>query len=179
MNIADFYIPAIPFAPISPRWDVNEHYYTCRKQGCSHRLAEMLACQSAPALDTPTTFINGINDNMQDEDDPYAKYAVQRAREAGVNIRGARYCHQLATEMGDPKAWITSKDDVKKIAERNGQNVSGWGLNYQAPDYEVPEPKKQYMVAPDIVESEFHKLPADIQHQPHAKDDLRERLSGR
>lgn len=179
MLLADFYIPALPFPSISPRWEVNEHYYECRKQGCSHKLAEMLACQSAPALDTPTTFINGIQDNMQNEHDPYAQFAIQRAREAGVNTRGARYCHQLATEMGDPKAWITSKDDVKKIAERNGQSVSGWGLNYKAPEYEVPEPAKQYMVANDIVDAEFRRLPKDIQHQPHAKEDLREKLSGR
>lgn len=179
MLLSDFYTPAIPFPPISPRHEVNEHYYECRKNGCAHRLAEMLASRSAPALDTPTTFINGITDNMQNEDDPYTRYVLQRAREAGVNTRGARYSNQLATEMGDPKAWITSKDDVKRIAERNGQDVSGCGINYKSPDYEIPQPAKEYMVCDEIVNEEFKKLPTDVQHQPHAKDDLREKLSGR
>lgn len=175
----EFYRPILPWTKYSDDPAVEQHYQKCRLNGCSHEFADMLCSRRAPAADTETSWIAGMKPQFTDEKDAYSQYVMKRAKAAGVNTKRAYYSSQLATSIGDPNAWVSSKDDVKRQAARLGCEVTG-SVNFtpiqDAPKHEWP---KQYTVAEDIVETEFAKLPVEAQKEKNAKDDLREKLSGR
>lgn len=105
-------------------------------------------------LHTDATFLRGSEDGYG-TDQRGRKVAHTKARAAGVNISGMRYCPQLATEMHDPKAWVGSRADVKRIAEARGVGIEGT-VTVKAPEVEHIE--KPYEVASNLVEREVDRI---------------------
>lgn len=111
----------------------------------------------APCLHTSTTFMANRDDGFG-ADDISRKMAHDKAEAAGVSVTGKTYMSQLCPK-GDrlsPKAWISDKDDAKRICEDNG-----WGcdeLGTKMPAYEGPGPDEPYKVDEQIVRDEVDGL---------------------
>lgn len=63
----------------------------------------------------------------------------QMAREAGVVTRGKQYMGGLARFPGDPQAWVSTRGEIRKIAEKRNLNVDGI-VKHKAE--QAPPPKK-------------------------------------
>lgn len=122
-------------------------------KGVAESLAEILAYRQPPLGVTSRTFWQGRGHVDQFEDDPEAgAYLRSVAERHGVSTRGKWYISQLADYPGDPRAWVESQDDIKRICEQRG-----WGC-YGIVNVQPREPEEgpaPYRVADDIVESEF------------------------
>ena len=133
------------------------YLYRCWKCGLKHRIEQdtqeeqtelkcsdcgrsLLRINQAPGLMTDSTFMSGV-----DKDDGFGecewlrKKAKAKARAAGVDTNGARYCPQLCDpgEQLSPKAWVKSRADVARRAKELGCGVSG-AVTVEPP---TPEPK--------------------------------------
>lgn len=98
--------------------------------GSSPRFAEMVALASPPALKgTDRSFMQGRMNNQQLDDMPArsAKWLVKEAKEAGIDISGKYYCGGIADKRGwrDPEAWVSSRDDILRVARNRRMLVSG------------------------------------------------------
>lgn len=168
---------------ISDDPQIQQDYVKSRKSGASHKLAEMLALQIAPGLQTDTRFQSGhVNHNQFAHDPVYGAMALENARKAGVSVEGAVYHEQLAQFPGDPQAWVRTRGDVLKICQERGRTVTG-AVNYKPAMDEGRVPDTPYEAADDIVQHELDKMEAKYPNA--AKDDpgleqrIRDAVSGR
>jgi len=105
-------------------------YWDSRLAGSSPRLAEMLAEQCPPMLGAcDRTFLEGHCNGSQFSASPMQndigdKYAAV-AKERGVSIKGKVYLPGLANYPGDPRAWVSDRGEVKRLAEERNYKVSG------------------------------------------------------
>lgn len=178
-SLARFLRPHPPFRIISLNPAVQDHYVQCRREGTGHRLAEMFALQAAPALETDTRWIDGHDASVNPES-YYGSRVLEDARAAGVNTRRAVYKSGLARYAGDPEAWVESRADCVRRAEALGLELEG-EINYKPPERDLPEPKKEYRVAPDIVESYYQSAIEDepaLAKKKNLKEEIAESLSG-
>lgn len=98
------------------------------------RWAAMVALQQPPGTSgTDRAFLEGRQNNEQLNDMPrrQAAYVAREARQAGISISGKYYCAGIADKRGwkDPEAWVTSNDDVLKVAKKRRLHVTG-NVNY-------------------------------------------------
>lgn len=115
------------------------------------RLGDMLAARRGPALGTDTHYFQGLGtaDPFEGMSAETKKLAIEKAAKAGVDISNKRYVGGLALEAGDPRAWVDSRGDMKRLAEERNLSVEGI-VNHKA---EVnAEPRSEYVPADDIVE---------------------------
>lgn len=115
------------------------------------RWAEMCALQVAPGTKgTERAFMEGRNNNEQLDGMPVkqAQYITKEARSAGINISGKYYCGGIADSRGwrDPEAWVSSNDDVLKVAKKRRMMVTG-SVNYDP----GPAPPKRKLISDSIV----------------------------
>lgn len=132
-------------------------------------------------LQTDATFLRGSEDGFG-TDKRGRKIARAKARAAGVSVSGKRFCPQLASTMYDPKAWIGSRDDVKRVALAKGVGVEGT-VNVKAP--EVEDVEKPYEVADNLVEREVERIVKDeargdvsVRERRDLKEKTKVRLKG-
>lgn len=136
-----------------------------------------------PALKTDATFMRGSHvDDGFGNDEASRRIAYQKAAAAGMTPSG-RYMSQLADELGDPKAWVNTRDEVKHICEQRGYSCTG-AVDVKAREPDGPDPfDEPYMVADDIVEEAVKKELGDETVGQQERDDLwhktREKFSGR
>jgi hypothetical protein len=100
-----------------------------------------------------------------------AQYVLRDARRAGINPSGKVYCAGLADNRGwqDPAAWVSSNDDVLKVAKARRLAVSG-SVNYDP----GPEPIKPKLLSERIIKDEMRK---ELRQNPKAnKGELREKI---
>ncbi len=119
--------------------------------GAAERLAAMFASGTPPCCMTDDVFLEGMEARQANEfngnreiGDFYRGEAVK----GGVNPHGKVYMHGLASFPGDPKAWISSRGDVKRVCEEKGLECSG-AVTVRGP--EPTPPKERYEVADDLV----------------------------
>jgi hypothetical protein len=115
------------------------------------RWAIMCALQVAPGTKgTERAFMEGRNNNEQLDGMPakQAQYITKEARAAGINISGKYYCGGIADSRGwkDPEAWVSSNDDVLKVAKKRRMMVTG-SVNYDP----GPSPPKRKLINESIV----------------------------
>jgi hypothetical protein len=127
----------------SPR-SVQDHYRKMIRDGQSERFAVMCALQVAPGTHgCDRAFMEGRMNNQQLDDMPenQAKYIAREARGAGISIEGKYYVGGLADGRGwrDPEAWVSSTDDILKVAKKRRRMVQG-NVNYD-PGPEAPQRK--------------------------------------
>jgi len=134
--------------------------------------ASMVAMQIAPGTSgTDRAFMEGRMNNQQLDDMParQAKYVVAEAEKAGVSISGKYYVGGLADKRGwrDPKAWVSSNDDILKVAHARRLHVSGT-VNYDP----GPAAPKRKLISEKIVKEEVAR---EKRLNPSAKTrDIRE-----
>lgn len=148
-----------------------EVYREAVANGCSERLAEMLALGRPPQIRTEATFQakDGGLGGAQFSDAVREHY-LGAARAAGVSTEGKVYDSRLAAFPGDPEAWIANQDDARRLLERRGWSCDG-DITVRGPDV---EPKAGPAVAEDIVAGEVaERLEADPGARP---EDVRERV---
>lgn len=109
---------------------IQNHYIDMISNGVAPRLAEMLALQKPPGLrGTDRAFMEGRLNNEQFDRMPkdHAENLLTLARRAGINPNGKYYAGGLADSRGpaDPKAWVDSVHDVKRVAAERNLTVSG------------------------------------------------------
>lgn len=138
------------------------------------RWAEMVALQQPPGTKgTDRAFLEGRQNNQQLDELPrrQAEYMVREARRAGISIAGKHYVSGIADHRGwrDPAAWVSSNDDVLKVARKRRLAVTGT-VNYDP----GPAPRKVTKLSESIIKDEMRK---ELRKNPRAKrGDLREKI---
>ena len=139
--------------------------------------AAMVALQQPPGTKgTERAFLEGRQNNQQLDDMPkrQAQYVSQEARQAGINISGKYYCAGIADKRGwrDPAAWVTSNDDVLRVARKRRLHVTG-SVNYDPGE----APPKRVLLSESIIKDEIRK---EKRRNPKAKTgELREKIIDR
>jgi hypothetical protein len=87
---------------------------------------------------------------------------VNKALAAGVNPTGKYYSGSLARYPGDPRAWIDSLGDVRRVAAERGLSVQG-AVNIEPPEPVRAAEPQPYRVAPEIVQA---KVAERLAEQP-------------
>jgi hypothetical protein len=134
----------------------------------------MVALQAPPGTKgTDRAFLEGRQNNEQLNDMPkrQAQYVSREAREAGISISGKYYCAGIADKRGwkDPAAWVTSNDDVLRVARKRRLHVTG-SVNYDPGE----APPKRVLLSESIIKDEMRK---EKRKNPRAKDgELREKI---
>lgn len=138
------------------------------------RWAEMCALQTAPGTKgTDRAFLEGRQNNQQLDELPrmQAEYMVREAKRAGISISGKHYVAGIADRRGwrDPAAWVSSNDDVLRVARKRRLAVSGT-VNYDP----GPAPRKVTKLSESIIKDEMRK---ELRRNPKAnKGDLRDKI---
>jgi hypothetical protein len=158
--------------------DVQAHYRKLIAAGQAPRFAEMAALQQPPGTrGTDRAFMQGRLNNQQfaDMNSPLAQRMLREARSAGISTSGRFYMGGLADKRAhlDPKAWVDSVADIKKVAQERDLHVQG------IVEYTPPEkpPQKSVDIAPDILREQVRK---EIKANPSLKrQDAIERVKDR
>jgi hypothetical protein len=109
----------------------------------------MLVSQSPPMSDTDREFLEGHVNGSQFAKTPHmGDFYQAEAQAAGVSTTGKVYKASLAEYPGDPRAWIGSREDAKKLVEERGWNAEG-AVTVRSPKEGAPPPID---LAPDLVE---------------------------
>jgi hypothetical protein len=121
------------------------------------RWAEMCATRCPPGTKgSERAFLEGRQNNEQFDTLPkrQAQYMIREAKQAGINPSGKYYCAGIADGRGwrDPAAWVSSNDDVLKVAKARRMAVSG-SVNYDP----GPAPPQRKLLAESIVRDEVRK----------------------
>lgn len=138
------------------------------------RWAIMVATQTPPGTKgTERAFLEGRQNMEQFDSMPrlQANYVLKEAKQAGINPNGKVYCAGLADSRGwrDPAAWVSSNDDVLKVARKRRLAVSG-SVNYDP----GPEAPKRKVLSESIIRDEIRK---EKRRNPNAKTgELREKI---
>jgi hypothetical protein len=138
----------------------------------------MAALQQPPGTrGTDRAFMQGRLNNQQfaDMNSPLAQRMLREARSAGISTSGRFYMGGLADKRAhlDPKAWVDSVADIKKVAQERDLHVQG------IVEYTPPEkpPQKSVDIAPDILREQVRK---EIKANPSLKrQDAIERVKDR
>ena len=134
------------------------------------------------ALHTNSTFVANRTDEF-DGDARVRKFATARARKAGVNTNGKRFCGE-ACRPGvpfDPEAWLPEsdlKDSIKNRCIEKNWNCEELGVKGVVTESQDPGP---YQVAEGIVTEEVNEIVAEKAEQgervtPQQKADLTEKV---
>jgi hypothetical protein len=123
---------------------VNETIYEeALSNGCTPRLAELLACRKAPGAQTDREFFR--NKPKLDEQFKSAQtlnHYVAQARKKGYNPNpNDVYMSQLARFPGDPEAFVPAsggRNHVKRVLEQRGWGSEGI-VNVKPAQF-VPDP---------------------------------------
>lgn len=141
------------------------------------RWAIMCALQSPPGTKgTDRAFMEGRMSGQQLDGMPIgqAKWMSREAKAAGINISGKYYCGGLADSRAwrDPEAWVSSSDDVLRVARKRNRKVDGV-ISYDPP----PEAPKRTLLSEGIIRDEMRK---ERKKHPRAKaGELREKIIDR
>ena len=162
----------IPFEVRDAGHSAIETYKNALPYG--ERWATMVALQAPPGTKgTDRAFLEGRQNNEQLNAMPkrQAQYVSREAREAGISISGKYYCAGIADKRGwkDPAAWVTSNDDVLRVARKRRLHVTG-SVNYDPGE----APPKRVLLSESIIKDEMRK---EKRKNPRAKDgELREKI---
>ena len=82
-------------------------YAQAKKNGCSDRMAELLASRKSPRLDTDKEFFKRAG-GLKELPDAYRQSVIAGARQSGYEPSpGDTYMPGLADYTGDPKAFVS------------------------------------------------------------------------
>lgn len=138
--------PSYPTVSSSPA--IQAFYEQMRRRGESHMIADMLAHQQGPTLKTDTTFFSDNANGKQFANDPKRGERYRKVAERlGGSVKGKKYLSTLAEFPGDPRAWVDTVGDIRRVCEERGYNCEDLGIKA-----EVKEEPKPVRLAPDLVD---------------------------
>lgn len=145
----------IPQSVIDRGREAVETYQNALPYG--ERWAEMVALQCPPGTKgTERAFLEGRQNNQQFDTLPkrQASYMLREAKAAGINPSGKYYCAGIADGRGwrDPAAWVSSNDDVLKVAKQRRLAVTG-SVNYDP----GPAPPQRKLLSESIIRDEVRR----------------------
>ena len=135
---------------ISNRPDVQAHYIECRSppNNCNEKLARIFALRQPPnTVGTDRAFMEGSHTDETD----MTRVLRGIAEAQGVSTAGKRFVGSRARWPGDPRAWVSSLDDVRRIDREDAD-----------PAWE-PEEVPDNFIAPHIVDEHVERRAA---HDP-------------
>jgi len=92
------------------------------------RLADMVKTGVGPALNTDATFLQGrgkLRDQFGGDDEAFIE-TVREARRNGYEPQeNDFYVESIADRVGDPRAFVKSKGEVKRVLEERGMESRG------------------------------------------------------
>lgn len=162
----------IPYSVQAAGREAIATYKKALKYG--ERWAEMCALQIAPGTKgSDRAFMEGRMNGQQFDDMPKktAEWMLREAKAAGINVAGKYYCGGLADKRRwqDPEAWISSNDDILRVAKKRRLAVSGT-VNYDP----GPAAPKRKLISDTIVNEAVAK---ELKRNPKAKaGEIRERV---
>lgn len=119
-----------------------------------------------PNSRTDREFLIGSENGRQFQETPKLGDAYRESCEkSGGSTTGKKYLRQLARFPGDPKAWVSGRGDVERVAKERGMGVEGL-VNVQTPEVEPPKPVD---IAPDILDRETKRMLAGTRGMPKKK----------
>lgn len=90
------------------------------------RLRDMLESGRPPRGISDCTFLRGHANGSQFESQPEIGDIYAAAARAGGQVtKGKVYLSSLAEYPGDPRAWVESRDDVRKLCEERNYSCEG------------------------------------------------------
>lgn len=91
------------------------------------RLTEMLSTGDTPHCISDQTYMKGHDNGSQFAKNPqFGNYYRHITEQHGGSTKGKRYISGLARFPGDPEAWVTGRDDVRRVIEgRPGWSCQG------------------------------------------------------
>lgn len=112
------------------------------------RFAEMLAARRGPAMNGSDQAFNDDvsirHHGLQDEPLGLQEHMISQARRAGINITGKVFKGGIAERhlgAADPKAWVSSFDEMVSVAAERDLIVNRGGKRYNDDDNYVPPPE--------------------------------------
>ena len=134
-------------------------YLTSVKAGNKPAFAEMLAMREPPGGKTESTFLSNFGTLLDqfDGDERYVNTLVAAARKNGYNpgINDV-YMPTIANEMGDPEAFIRSRGEAIKVAEKRGSELTIDGetkVKHQEPledPFDTAPVLAENLIAPEV-----------------------------
>lgn len=111
-----------------------------------------------PNIVTDTNFFTGTDDGFGDNQRMRELYN-KRARSLGIDTTGKRYVPSLVARKElaggrDPEAWVprtNGRSHIKSVVQKRRWSCEG-RVEVKAPDYEIPDDPKPYVISPDIVD---------------------------
>ena len=111
---------------VSDKEHIQRYYEACRRNGLSHKLAEMFAFQMPPMSNTDREFLEGhCNGNQFSGQEKLGNYYRKESKANGIDTTGKIYLSSLASYPGDPRAWVSGRGDVQRLCEERGLNCEG------------------------------------------------------
>ena len=141
------------------------HYEQCIANGCSEKLAEMLASGRPPAINTDTRMASRHSTiAKQFADKPaFAEKLAKRCRKVGFEL-GANdvYNHAIAKGVCDPKAVVKSHEvraSTRKAAEERGCGMQDADMNWIVKPRELinPPKRKRIRIADDLIQARYEE----------------------
>lgn len=161
--------------------EITEEEY---KAACQHqdeeRLAEMLSLGATPHCVSDQTYMKGHANGSQFEKCRHmGDYYRHEAEAHGGNTNGKRYVSGLARFPGDPEAWVTGRDDIRRVIESR----PGWSCQ-GAVDIDghggSPAPKEAVEVADDLLDKYTVQVASTLPNPDRIDlDDLRSQVKER
>lgn len=123
-----------------------------RVGGC--KLCEMFATGRGPTVVTDDTRFQGYTKvgGAQFKCDATRDYYLGIAREHGVDVGGKQYFSQLAAFPGDPRAWVDSQGEQRRLLEERGWGCDGDLKVAGRPQERAPDTPLADDIADDLVE---------------------------
>lgn len=155
-------------------------YTRLRREGQTHRWAEMCALQSAPRGMTDDVFFAGMQRPGDTLEPRMLKTLLKQAKREGfAPSPGATYYPALAEYQGDPKAWVSRADGrgyIKKLCESRGWSCEG-GVTVKGRQ-PLSDPHKDCVpLADDIIASTMREqIAADPSLKKKSRRELREKI---
>lgn len=109
-----------------------------------------------PLLKTNATFLRGAKygaEQFASDGDHSRNQYLEPAKRAGVSVNGKIYQHGLARYPGDPEAWCSDLDDVKRKIRKRGLHCPELGIKGRD-----VEPKESAAIAEDILNDKIESM---------------------
>ena len=130
-------------------------YKQALKNGCTPRMAELLASRKCPALDTDKAFFNRFGNLGDENDEVYLNRITSNAQREGYTPSlGDVYAPGLADYPGDPKAFLSRSMGRRAIKEHMDRIKRG-------PDSDPFEKSSRVPLAEDIVQEHISQMVAE------------------
>ena len=123
------------------------------------RVCDMFAAQQPPRGVSDDTRFRGWTQTggAQFKDDKLRRFYLEEAKKAGIDVSGKQYYSELAAYPGDPRAWVDSQGEMRRVIEERGWSSDG-DLKVKGPEVErAPDVPIAADLVDDLVEQKLEQ----------------------